>query len=76
MSLFFKQLSHIILPLLIHFSSQESAQCEFTLHRAMGLMQHHDAVTGTEKQNVAEDYSYRLDQVNMKNMAIQLIIAC
>ena len=42
----------------------------------MGLMQHHDAVTGTEKQNVAEDYSYRLDQVNMRNMATQLIIAC
>ena len=29
----------------------------------MGLMQHHDAVTGTEKQNVAEDYAFRLDKV-------------
>ena len=44
-------------------SSRETAQCEFSLHRAMGLMQHHDAVTGTEKQNVAEDYAFRLDKV-------------
>ena len=26
----------------------------------MGLIEHHDAVTGTEKQNVAEDYAQRL----------------
>ena len=37
-----------------------ASQCEFDLHRAMGLMQHHDAVTGTEKQVVAEDYALRL----------------
>ena len=34
----------------------------------MGLMQHHDAVTGTEKQNVAEDYSYRLDKVSTRHI--------
>lgn len=28
----------------------------------MGVMQHHDAVTGTEKQHVAEDYARLLDQ--------------
>lgn len=27
------------------------------LKRAMGNMQHHDAVTGTEKQHVADDYA-------------------
>lgn len=27
----------------------------------MGIMQHHDAVTGTEKQKVADDYARRLD---------------
>ncbi|XP_058821108.1 lysosomal alpha-mannosidase-like isoform X2 [Topomyia yanbarensis] len=30
------------------------------LREAMGVMQHHDAVTGTEKQHVADDYSRML----------------
>lgn len=30
------------------------------LRRAMGMMQHHDAVTGTEKQHVSDDYRQRL----------------
>jgi len=30
------------------------------LRRAMATMQHHDAVTGTEKQHVAEDYAQRM----------------
>lgn len=30
------------------------------LREAMGIMQHHDAVTGTEKQHVADDYAYLL----------------
>lgn len=28
---------------------------------SMGIMQHHDAVTGTEKQHVANDYEFRLN---------------
>uniref|UniRef100_T1PFV0 Alpha-mannosidase n=1 Tax=Musca domestica TaxID=7370 RepID=T1PFV0_MUSDO len=31
-----------------------------TLRQAMGIMQHHDAVTGTEKQHVAQDYDRML----------------
>lgn len=31
-----------------------------TLRRAVALNQHHDAVTGTEKQHVAYDYAKRL----------------
>ena len=30
------------------------------LRRAMAVNQHHDAVTGTEKQHVANDYAKRL----------------
>jgi lysosomal alpha-mannosidase len=29
---------------------------------AMGIVQHHDAITGTEKQHVANDYALRLSQ--------------
>ena len=28
--------------------------------QAMGILQHHDAVTGTEKQHVADDYAKTL----------------
>ena len=31
-----------------------------TLRRAMGVAQHHDAVSGTSKQHVADDYAKRL----------------
>ena len=31
-----------------------------TMREAMGVLQHHDAVTGTEKQQVAFDYARML----------------
>lgn len=44
------------------------------LEKEMGILQHHDAVAGTEKQAVANDYVYRLHKseksvlnVNKKN---------
>lgn len=33
-----------------------------TLGEAMGVAQHHDAVSGTEKQKVAFDYAQRLSR--------------
>lgn len=40
-----------------HFDFDENLS---KLREAMGIMQHHDAVTGTEKQHVADDYTYLL----------------
>lgn len=33
-----------------------------TMREAMGVLQHHDAVTGTEKQHVAFDYARLLSE--------------
>mgnify|MGYP005983685083 CR=1 FL=1 len=33
-----------------------------SLREAMGIMQHHDAITGTEKQHVADDYARILQE--------------
>lgn len=37
---------------------------------AMGIMQHHDAVTGTEKQHVADDYARILYKAVFKSQSI------
>ena len=39
------------------------------LKRAMGNMQHHDAVTGTEKQHVADDYALSMAEGTRSVMA-------
>ncbi|CAF3855565.1 unnamed protein product [Rotaria magnacalcarata] len=42
------------------FSNITLRQAFFPLNEAMGVAQHHDAVSGTEKQHVADDYALRL----------------
>lgn len=37
---------------------------------AMGVYQHHDAVSGTAKQYVADDYAYKLDKALKANNAV------
>lgn len=35
---------------------------EFYFKRAVGISQHHDGVSGTEKQHVTDDYALYLDE--------------
>merc|ERR1719186_493121 len=49
---------------LLDRSQEEESREVFNMKRVMGLMQHHDAVTGTEKQHVAEDYATRLHKAS------------
>ncbi|CAF3610103.1 unnamed protein product [Rotaria sp. Silwood1] len=44
------------------FSNMTLRHAIFPLSEAMGVAQHHDAVSGTEKQHVANDYAQRLSQ--------------
>ena len=36
----------------------------------LGILQHHDAIAGTGKQHVADDYMYRLDKAIKENQEI------
>ena len=42
------------------FQSHHAAELD-PLDRAVGLVQHHDGISGTEKQAVADDYALRLN---------------
>ena len=48
------------LAALARLNDTDTASSISELERAMGVAQHHDAVSGTERQHVANDYSKRL----------------
>jgi lysosomal alpha-mannosidase len=50
------------LALLANLNDDETINSIVKLERAMGVAQHHDAVSGTERQHVANDYSKRLSE--------------
>ena len=54
----FKQLSAL--------SGQPRGRSLDSLARAMGVAQHHDAVSGTAKQHVTDDYVLRLSEAAEK----------
>ncbi|CAH8588328.1 unnamed protein product [Dicrocoelium dendriticum] len=65
---------HLFANRILSSSNREwmDAQEEYvdSLRRAMGVLQHHDAVTGTEKQLVADDYALTLSRASTACQAV------
>ena len=57
---------------------EESDPSSEMLREAMGVAQHHDAVSGTEKQHVAYDYAKRLaigaQQCKVRKVLFSIVI--
>ena len=45
---------------MINGAAKKNGPTSDTLRRAVGVIQHHDAISGTSKQHVANDYAKRL----------------
>ena len=58
------------LSAIANLNSDSVKQTLFTLDDAMGIAQHHDAVSGTERQHVARDYAKRLSIGTEKTKSI------
>ena len=54
------------LQVMADLTDQESHMKVNSLKEAVGVMQHHDAITGTEKQHVANDYARIMDKGEVK----------
>jgi hypothetical protein len=53
-------LNAILIPILLYYRKSNRQEM---LSKAVAVLQHHDAITGTEKQYVADDYARLLGYV-------------
>ena len=54
-------------------SSQRSVT-SWRLKKAMGVAEHHDAVSGTSKQHVANDYAKRLYEGKSRGLVVTCLL--
>ena len=64
-------LSKIAASKVVNLDTEEKLD---SLRRTVGVVQHHDAATGTERQHVADDYSMRMSRaLEIGGSALNLI---
>lgn len=65
---------------LLSLSGRGRTEALDSLAQALGVAQHHDAVSGTARQHVTDDYSYRMSRAQQSGLnetidAIRLVAA-